>query len=832
MKIRKKPPYSRYKKRRMTLRKRRQVKMIALIAAAVIIICAGIIVLIKLSNREEVTYREMGKPTLPTITCEFGGEQINRMYGYTSEMDPAYMRETLYILKSSYDINIQALTHGTKISAVDFTVLNVEDNNLIQETQVSDFTQEDDVLKATLHIDNIIEEGQEYSLEIKLSTASGYEIYYYTRVIRDTVSDIEEHIKFIKTFHGYVYDSTKIDNLISYIQPSGENTNNTDFGKVTLDSKLRHLAWGNMDLEIMKDPIINIIDADGEIAYIRMDFEAGLNLDELDPQYYCVSECYRTRVSEAGTTLLNYERTCDEPFIPDSTSVSGNQINIGIQSEKSVETKCSPDGNYNCFVAYGALWEVNVNSKQILPAFTFLSNYEDERELYNQHNIKILNVEDSGNIRFLVYGYMNSGIHEGRCGVGIYTYNAAKSETVEEAFIPSELPYQVLKHTIGSLCYMNSDGLLYIMIDGTIYSIDSSAKTASYVVTGLNENNYIVSADQSLAAWHNDSKDTDAEAITCMDLETGSTFEISAESGKSVKALGFLNHDLVYGTGKEGNIYTDASGKEYLLSDRAVVVNQSGQVQQEYAESGYYYISAEQEYNRLVLNRVLSSQGTYKESEPFTVFATELDEYPDITLTTQIEEVRKEVILLNMPNSTTTAGALNIKKSTKVVFQNAEINDMGRMLSDNWKYFVYAGGQLQYMETSPAKAVSEAYDAMGVVIDKRGAYFYRRGMRAGTIEISEDELQEALQSYKDEKLINITGINLTQAMAFTAKKVPLVWEYSGRTYIIYGYTVSDALMLYDVSSGEKSTLSDYEAEEVFETSGRCFIAETESGIKE
>lgn len=816
----------------MTLRKRRQAKMIALIAAAVIIICAGIFLLYKLSNKEEVSYREMGKPTLPTITCEFGGEQINRMYGYTSKMDPVYMRETLYILKNGYDINIRALTHGTKISGVSFTVLNVEDNNLIQQTDVSNFTQEDDILNATLRIDNIIEEGQEYSLEIKLSTASGNDIYYYTRVIRDTVSDIEEHIKFAKTFHGYIYDSSKSENLISYIQPSGENTNNTDFGNVTLDSKLKHLTWGSMNIEILEEPTINIIDADGEIAYIRMDFEAGRKIDELDMQYYCVSECYRTRVSESGTTLLNYERTCDEPFVPDSSSVSQNTINIGIQSEKDVETKCSPDGNYNCFVTYGSLWAVNVNNKQILPVFSFLSDYEDERELYNQHNIKILNVEDSGDIRFLVYGYMNSGMHEGRCGVGIYTYNAEKGETEEEAFIPSELPYQVLKHTIGSLCYMNSDGLLYIMIDGTVYAIDASEKTASYVVTGLNENNFIVSADQRIAAWHNDSKENDAETITCMDLETGSRFEISAESGQSVKALGFLNHDLVYGVGESDSIYTDASGKEYLLLSKAVVVNQSAQVQQEYEESGYYYISAEQEYNRLVLNRVLSSSGEYKESEPFTVFATELEEYPDITLTTQVEEVRKEVVLLNMPNSTTTAGALNIKKSTKVVFQNAEINDMGRMLSDNWKYFVYAKGQLLCMETSPAKAVSEAYDAMGVVIDKRGAYFYRRGMRAGTIEITDDELNEALQSYKDEKLINITGINLTQAMSFTAKKIPLVWEYNGKTYIIYGYTVSDALMLYDVSSGEKSTLSDYEAEEVFETSGSCFIAETENGIKE
>ena len=801
--------------------------MIAVIAAAVVVVCIGIFLYLRFTNKEEVTYEEMSAPTLPTITCEYNGDQINRMYGYTSRMDPAYMRETLYILKSGYDINIQALTHGTNISSISYTVLDVENDNLIQKSDVQSFTTEEDVLSATLRIDNIIEEGQEYSLEIKLTTVAGKDIYYYTRVIMDTVSDIDEHIKFVKTFHGYTLDEKQSDNLISYINATSADTNNTDFGTVTLNSKLRHFMWGNMNIEVMKDPVINIIDADGEIAYIRMDYEAGRNLDDLNPQYYSVSECYRTRVSETGTTLLNYERTCDEPFIPESNSVSGSQINIGIQSTRDIETKCSPNGNYNCFVADGALWMVNVEVKQILPLFTFIEDYEDERDLYDQHDIKILNVDDTGKTQFLVFGYMNCGLHEGRSGVGLYTYDAEKGETSEEVFIPSDLPYQVLKHTVGELCYMNEDGLLYVMVDGTLYEIDADARTASYVITGLNDNNYTISSDQKLIAWHNDSLENDAEAITCLDFETGEKFEVSAESGQAVKALGFLNDDLVYGTGSKENLYTDASGNEYLLMDKAIVINQSAQVQQEYEESGYYFTFAEQEYNRLVLNRVLSSSGTYKEAEPFTVFATEAEETPDITVSTETEEVRKEVVMLNMPQSTTSAGALNIKKSTKVVFQTNEISDMGRMLSDNWKYFVYAGGELESLETSPAKAVADAYDSMGVVIDENGAYFYRRGMRASTIELSDEELQQAIQAYKDEKLTNITGINLTQAMSFTAKKVPLVWEYNGKTYIIYGYTVSDALMLYDVSSGEKSTLSDYEAEEVFMTSGRCWIVDAE-----
>lgn len=31
-------------------------------------------------------------------------------------------------------------------------------------------------------------------------------------------------------------------------------------------------------------------------------------------------------------------------------------------------------------------------------------------EYYDQHNIRILNLDDDGNISFVVYGYMNCGV--------------------------------------------------------------------------------------------------------------------------------------------------------------------------------------------------------------------------------------------------------------------------------------------------------------------------------------------------------------------------------------------------------------------------------------
>ena len=47
----------------------------------------------------------------------------------------------------------------------------------------------------------------------------------------------------------------------------------------------------------------------------------------------------------------------------------------------------------------------------------------DVRSNYDHHDIRILSVEDDGDMDFLVYGYMNRGNHEGEkwnCRISLY----------------------------------------------------------------------------------------------------------------------------------------------------------------------------------------------------------------------------------------------------------------------------------------------------------------------------------------------------------------------------------------------------------------------------
>lgn len=59
------------------------------------------------------------------------------------------------------------------------------------------------------------------------------------------------------------------------------------------------------------------------------------------------------------------------------------------------------------------------------------------RDIRTEHDIKIIRVEDNGDVDFVLYGYMNRGDHEGMVGVGAYHYNNDQNVVEEKVFIPS-----------------------------------------------------------------------------------------------------------------------------------------------------------------------------------------------------------------------------------------------------------------------------------------------------------------------------------------------------------------------------------------------------------
>ena len=139
------------------------------------------------------------------------------------------------------------------------------------------------------------------------------------------------------------------------------------------------------------------------------------------------------------------ERLCCLPY------TSETYIQLGVRGE-DVEFASNEKGDIVSFVQGGELWCYNETANQLSRVFSFIGNEGiDGRANYGEHDIRILNIDETGSVDFVVYGYMNCGIHEGKVGICVYHYDSVANTVEEELFIPSDESYQVMKDNLGQL---------------------------------------------------------------------------------------------------------------------------------------------------------------------------------------------------------------------------------------------------------------------------------------------------------------------------------------------------------------------------------------------
>ena len=816
--------YKRYEKKYFI--KRHKFLFLGLGFLAVLIIASGILFWV-MKNRpaRQIEYDEMTDATLPVLTISYENMQLNKMMGHTRDMNPRYMRDTIFVLQNTYDIHLEGQSYGIDLTNVRCKVYDTAENKLIQDTDAKAFEVTDTRLSIDLTLDKSMEEGKEYVLDVILEENGGRHIHYYTRVTRNVTDKVYGQIDLVLQFNNSLYSPNGDEFIKPYMESDGLKDGNRNLGHASLVSSLSHIMWGDMDVSKVTEPVVNIIDADGEIGFFRLEYMVSRVNSADATEYYNVSEYYRLRTTSSRTYVLDYERSVDQMFIPSVDNVGTTMAELGIRNEYTVEMMSNYKGTLNCFVTNGSLWCMDTETKSIIQIFSFFKSVLDERETYDRHDIKIISVSDEGDIKFLVYGYMNKGVHEGMTGLGLYKYNAEERQVNEEMFIPADVPFEILDQSIGSLCYLNNDNVLYLMMDEYLYAISLNDNDAELIASGLTESNSKISATGRMLAWHENGKPNTAERITVLDMETGDSYEVTAEKGKCIKALGFLNMDFVYGQGTSGATYVTAEGREYLLMPEMIVTNKSGKVQQRTQSDYGYFVDSLVEYNRVIISRVVKSGDSYNETDDFTLFATDLEDYPEPSLYISYEETKKSVYYVRYVDNTTTAGDLRIDKSIPVYQSNAEVTSVSEMLAVDGRYYVYAKGMLQGIVNSPAAAIQLAYENGGSVLTNSGGYFYRRSTRPSVIDVSEESMKQAIAAYKNEELLNVTGITLTEALYFTGSKIPVVWEYDGDVYVLQGYDVSDNIYLMNIETNEYLILTENYMSGIFVESGRCFVME-------
>ncbi|MCM1537178.1 MAG: hypothetical protein NC254_02125 [bacterium] len=834
-------------------------KMIFHGIVSIVTFFAALVIISNFLNQGNTDMTEEMRPaSLPLIYMNVDGERVNCLHGYQELPQLSYLRESITPLGDGRTLSFDVQKYGRNISQIFFEVRSVDGARLIEDGRLSEYTDIGDEIHAEFAIKDLIEAQTEYSLVIKLQMDTEQEIAYATRIILATDYHAEEKIAFAREFSARTFDREEAQEIIKYLESNSQGDNST-FGVVNIHSSFNQITWGSLGVEKETEPIFTLRELASQTASVTGSYIVSVQ-EGKGRHYYRVEEFYRLRYTVDRIYLLDFERTMTQIFDEDyADAYVGNKIVLGIQKEAPVLVE-SDGGNVFAFVNDKGLYSYNVSEQKMAVLYTFQDDSFDARCMYDAHNIKILSVDETGNVRFVVYGYMNRGRHEGQIGIMVCYYNSLLNTVEEQIYIPYDKSYAILEAEMSMLSYVSRTNVFYFILNGDIYAVSLDNRSYEIIAQDLEIGRFQVSPDQSFLVWQ-EGRDANASiSLVQMNLNTQMRREISDGVGNYIKPIGFMGSDLIYGVARSTDIYTDSYGIITFPMYEVIIVDENGTVLKEYGNEGVYVTGGQITDNQLNMSRVVRNEdGSYAETSDDQIINHIEQETGINTLERPVTEKYETIVQIVVKN-TIDNKVLQILTPKEVLFEGnrtlavAEDAVMER-------FFVYAKDGVIGMFDHAADAINLAYTKVGVVVDDSGHYIWMRGNRSTRNQImaisaqsvSEtrrstavcldtllayegvarnsqyllDEgdtvlqiLQEALEGYH---ILDLSGCSLDAILYYVNRDIPVLALMGDSTVLIVGYNDSQ-IVLMDPKSDSLYKKGISEADEWFRANGAVFLS--------
>ncbi|MQN01931.1 MAG: hypothetical protein FRC54_08525 [bacterium LCO1.1] len=561
-----------------------------IILLVVVFLAALVFFYILLNRHTTPNVSQMSTPTLPTVSVNsFGTDQL-LLHGYTSKMNASEMTDNLIPLDTDRKLSFNVNTYGNSIEKASYEIRSSDsESRTISTDSISNLNKKSSKVTFDTSFTNLLNPGVKYTLILNL-TSGRKDIHYYSQIVISQNSHMKELINFAQDFHNTSL-SDDYNSLSRYLEPSNDLSGG-NISHVNIHSSINDIGMNGFSHKIKSEPIIAVTNMTRDTASINISYI----LEHGSKASYLTTEKYRIRYGSPRMYLLSFDRKLD--IIPnyDSFSVKNKSLLLGASAEKPVVSSNEP-GSVAAFVQSGALFEYSVNQNRITSVFSFLNDPTDPRSLINDHDIQILNIDASGSMDFVVYGYMNSGSHEGESGIDIYHYDSSLNIATEEGFINSAEPLSYLRKNFSELLHRTSGGRFYCLLNRNLLGIDLATKKTDVIIKNLKDVQYCVSDDMRYIAWTSTEKpDT---SISVLDLSLDKVYKIKASGSDRLRALCFMNEDLVYGTVNFANL-----DKGYMSSLNIVSFkNEKLTTIKKYQKSDVLITSVSSSGNSLVLKR-------------------------------------------------------------------------------------------------------------------------------------------------------------------------------------------------------------------------------------
>lgn len=711
----------------------RMKKTIIRIAVCVVVFLASALIIGSIMNQGHNNMTmEMAPATLPMITMESGGVACNELHGNTVEMDVAYQKDCITLLGEGRQANFTVDTFGREITGISTEVRSIDGSRLIENSEVTGWKANGKSFSVSLTLKDLIDTNTQYSLTLILELEGEQKVYYYTTILWNDDVHISEILEFATDFHGKLYDKEVAKELTKYLEPNSKLTDNGTFHKVNIHSSFQQITWGSLEPVQEDAASIRLTQISGNVASLLMDFVVSTG-EGKNKIYYNVEEYYRVRYTSERMYLLDYERTMTQ--IPDTTRMYANdKILLGITDE-NVDMMESADGNTVVFSDMGQLLSYNAATNGLTVIFSFYDkDNADRRTLYDNHGIKILDVDEGGNVKFAVYGYMNRGRYEGETGIQIISYDNSLNTIEEEVYIPYSKSYAVLKDEMEQLLYRNRQQHVYFFLENGVYDVDLENRSAEQLVSIRQDDSLQVSENHEIIVWQEGDDINHSNQLNVRNLNTGEQTVIRAEDGEAIRPLGFMGEDIIYGVARESDIRTENSGQIFYPMYKVCISNSSGNNLKEYGQDGIYIVDCAIEGNQITLSRIQRSEnGSYQEILNDQIMNNVEEEPGQNKVVTADIDIYERYVQIQTKTTidTKTIKVLNPKE---VVFEGGRELTLDAV-SEVSRYYVYNAYGVQGIYSAPGKAVKEAYDSSGVVTNDRGITVWLKGNRVSRNQI-------------------------------------------------------------------------------------------------
>ena len=806
-----------------------------------IFVACTVLFSVQAARKNTVHAASSAGPSLPVAYMQVEGLTVNPMTAYRQELRESTERETLTPLSVDRSLTFVIDPRQNSIGQVRYQVTSLETGKLLENGELNDMEDAGGMLAATFTLQTLeIRNEQEYMLRFSVALGDGSTVYFYTRLVQYGAGNVGAYLSFTNSFIDTATNKVTAADLGIYMEPDPAESN-LSLAHITIKSSTDMLSWSSLAPTIVQRMPPTIQEINDMNIGICQQYIISATDEARNEEFYTVREYFRITEYMGQLIVRNYERDVAQIFDASLPVVSDSSVNLGIQPREVVYAE-NEKSTRVAFVANGDLWSFDAMNDRLVKIFSFRGQTKedipkpdlDTRTEFPRHGIAIGEINDEGDVSFVVYGYMPSGPHEGMMGVSVCRYTEKENQVEERIFLPLNQSLGLLERNVSRLSFVGGGNDLYLFLDTQLCKIDLDSGGFSVVETDIPESALMVSGLQRQVAWTDSENGEMGSVLTVRNLATGTRREIRANAGEKITLCGFVGEDLGYGLAREEEIFyrPDGSALQGMYTIR--IEDENEVLKKEYLRENYYVTSANATPESLQLTLAMKGETALEAAGTDQIRNNEIREdrvivAPEYTARTdETMHVRFASILLQSDPQVAEATYNSRKGSIETILEWPQTLQNA--------YYIYANGKLQDIEVDRRKAVQKAYAIYGGVLDASQRYIWQRGSWPISYRLDTDAMSSTLleagssgdpQKFaeaigKENEIVDLSGTELTGMFYAIARGRPVYAGLAdGRSYLLVGYDETD-VQIWNARKGETRTITRKSADKMFAQAGYVF----------